>query len=112
MAYATIADLENRWRALSPDEAVVAAQLLEDAAVILTGSAGSNVDDSILSIVSCNMVRRAMTTSGDAFGLDGQTMPSAGWGTMLPAGDLWLSAQDRRMISGSALIGTAKMEIL
>lgn len=112
MAYATTADLENRWRALSPDEAVVASTLLDDAAIILDGMAGADVDASIKAIVSCNMVRRAMTTNGDAFGLDGQTSASYGWGSNLPAGDLWLSAQDRRMISGSALIGTAKMEVL
>lgn len=111
MAYATTADLESRWRPLSPEEAVVAASLLEDAATILDTVAAS-ADDAIMAIVSCNMVRRAMTTSGDAFGLDGQTAPSYGWGSSLPAGDLWLSAQDRRMLRGSARIGTAKMEVL
>ena len=85
MAYATVGELESRWRPLAASEAERASVLLEDAAVILSeyGGAGSDV----LRIVSCNMVRRAMTTNGDAFGLDGQTFPSDGWASDLPSGE-------------------------
>lgn len=59
MAYATVNDLERRWRLLSPSERERAEVLLEDASAIIY-SYDPKADEQILSIVCCNMVRRAM----------------------------------------------------
>lgn len=107
MAYATVKDLESRWRPLTPSEYDRANVLLEDAAAILGRYDYGN--DDLLRIVSCNMVRRAMTTDGDAFGLDGQTFPSEGWASDLSSGDLYITAQERRSLSRNARIGSVEM---
>lgn len=103
MAYATVQDLEMRWRALAPSEKERAAVLLDDAAVLLADYDAADFE--ALKIVSCNMVRRAMETSGDAFGIDGQVVPSMGWADSLPSGELYLKAQERRSLSGRGAIG-------
>lgn len=109
MAYATIGDLESRWRPLSPAEAQRVGVLLDDAAVLLSGY--SDADPDLLRIVSCNMVRRAMTTSGDAFGIDGQTVDSDLWAPDLPTGELKLLAKDIAYLR-SPRIGSVPMQVL
>lgn len=109
MAYATVEQLTARWRPLSPEEAKTAELLLGDAAAILNANGYKDSDAELLSIVSCNMVRRAMTTDGDAFGVDGQIAQSMTWAPTLPAGALWLSRQEKAMLrKGGARIGTAQ----
>lgn len=113
MAYAEVSQLVDRWRPLSPEEQRTAELLLEDAAAILDANGYGESDGQLLSIASCNMVRRAMTTDGDAFGVDGQIAPSMGWASSLPAGALWLSRQEKAMLrTGGARIGTAPMAYL
>lgn len=112
MAYAKADALARRWRALTPEEYDTATILLEDAQVMLDSAGYANAEEDILAIVSCNMVRRAMTTSGDAFGIDGQTAPSMGWGSSLPADGMYLTGQERNMLRGGARIGSVQMEYL
>lgn len=107
MAYATVNDLESRWRDLTPSESERAETLLDDAAVILERYEGGNLG--LLKIVSCNMVKRAMETNGDAFGLDGQTTPSYGWGDSLPVGELKPTRSELSMLRGGGKIGTVEM---
>lgn len=109
MAYATTAQLAARWRDLSPKETTIAAQLLDDAAVIIDASAeAANVPSEVLSIVSCNMVRRAMLANGDSFALGsqndnaGQGAEGYAWTPYEAAGSvseaLWLSYSDRKLL--------------
>ena len=60
MAYATVSDLEARWRALNEDEQARAEVLLEDAATYLDALVSIDPDDEeqqkVLSRVSCSMV--------------------------------------------------------
>lgn len=73
MAFATHTDLEARWRTISPAEQTRADQLLADAAwwlsiwfkpyADLVALAATNTELAEgLKILSCSMVRRAMTT--------------------------------------------------
>ena len=110
MAYATVQDLENRWRLLTPDEKVVAAQLLEDAAVILDTYTHGNADDAILSIVSCNMVRRALDPDAFALGQDG--VVGGAWQPSTPAGSLEPDWKELKMLRSGSKVGFSKMECL
>lgn len=75
MQYATVEELEGRWRPLSGDEADRAEVLLADAATrinIAFRENGKEIDQSdetlaaVLSMVSCEMVKRVMASSVDA----------------------------------------------
>lgn len=109
MAYATVEDLEMRWRMLAPSERTRAAVLLDDAAVLLDGY--DEAEFEVLRIVSCNMVRRAMETDGDAFGVDGQLAQSDMWAPDLPTGELKLLQRDVRMLR-KPRIGSVEMELM
>lgn len=107
MAYATTAQLAARWRDLSPKETTIAAQLLDDAATIIDAVADTSlVSEDVLSIVSCNMVRRAMIANGDSFALgstrDTIDETSTAWTPYEAAGSiadaLWLSYSDKKML--------------
>lgn len=110
MAYATISDLESRWRPLSPSEAERAATLMDDASALLEPYRES-ASIELLRIVSCNMVRRAMETQGDAFGIDGQISQSDLWAPDLPTGELKLLTRDLRVLR-KPRIGSVKMGVL
>lgn len=102
MAYATVKDLEKRWRALTPEESDRAETLLEDASAIIGQYQRCDSDPDIFRIVACNMVRRAMEVTGDAFGIDGQVVPSIGWGSSLPSGALEPYKSEVKMLKGGA----------
>lgn len=94
-AYASVQDLESRWRPLTPSEQTVASQLLDDASAMLSRMGGT-ADADILSIVACSMVRRAMSVSGDAFAIDAPV--SGPFATDAPVGDMYVTAQERRLM--------------
>lgn len=102
-AFATHADLAARWRALSPEEEDIADVLLEDAAAIILDSADTSaVSADILKIVSCDMVRRAMSANGDSFAL-GSTADAMAWTPNEAAGgmvgNLWLTYDNRKLLN-------------
>lgn len=66
MAYATVSELEARWRTLSPLERQRAQVMLDDAAALIDDEPRATDNEAILRMVSCDMVRRAMA---DDFGL-------------------------------------------
>lgn len=110
MAYATTEQLESRWRLLTPDEKAIAETLLEDAAVILD-TYTTNADPAILSIVSCNMVKRAMAP--DAFGFNQPTVDGGTWDPYTPAsGELMPDWKELKMLRSGSKVGFAKMECL
>lgn len=108
MAFATVEDLEARWRTLDPDEGERAATLLDDASAMLAALVG-NVDESddqqatLLRMVTCSMVMRSMMASeSDAYGVSqmdfgmGPFSQAAHFAN--PNGDLYLTAQEKRLL--------------
>lgn len=101
MAFATVKDLESRWRILSEDEKPIAKTLLDDAEVFIRSV--SDVDalgddaDAILKLVSCRLVRRAMSRNGDAYNVNnGEIDPM--WTPTTAVGDWWLRADEKKML--------------
>lgn len=105
-AFATVKDLESRWRVMDASEKRRATVLLEDAAALIMAN-GVKVDEedeaqmSNLVRVSCAMVMRAMGQG------DGEQQHA--WGGNLvanPCGDLYLSKQDKKSLGiGVARVG-------
>lgn len=113
-AFASIQDLESRWRIMDSREKAQAAVLLQDAAaIILSALTRANVEiDSENDVqranlvrVSCSMVQRAMAQG------DGEQQHA--WGGNLvvnPSGDLYLSKADKRSLGiGGMRIGMASL---
>lgn len=105
MAYATVDDLEARWRTLTDTEKTRAGKLLDDAAVLIDGECAPPVpltdsDKAAREMVSCSMVKRAMS-AGDA-SVDSQTAQAGPFSNTVkfsnPTGDLYLTKQERRTI--------------
>lgn len=107
MAYATVEDLEARWRDLGEDEEARAETLLEDAGAMLAALVDVDETDAsqlaLLKIVSCSMVMRSMMASeSDAYGVSqldyGMGPFSQGVHFSNPNGDMYLTAQERRLL--------------
>lgn len=113
MAYATVDDLEARWRTLSDTEKTRAGVLLGDAQVRLDAEcspAEPPTESELASrkIVSCEMVKRAMMASGEGGGADisgvSSLMDVAGPFTQQrsyrnPMGELYITKADRKLLS-------------
>lgn len=105
MAYATLEDLEARRGVLDPDDREKAAALLDDAAVILDGLVtidGSEEQETLLMIVSCNMVSRALSTTTDAYGVSSLSTTAGVYSESLqyanPSGDMYLTKLEKRLL--------------
>lgn len=105
MAYATLEDLEARRGVLDPDDREKAAALLDDAAVILDGLVtmdGSEEQETLLMIVSCNMVSRALSATPDAFGVSSLSTTAGVYSESLqyanPSGDMYLTKLEKRLL--------------
>lgn len=118
MAYATVADLERRWHALTPEEQSVAEVLLEDAALLIDAQASIDMNDrrklKAAQYVSLNMVQRALATRADnSFGLSQQSIEAdiyrQSFSYANPSGDLYFTGMDKRLlgISSSYMLGLA-----
>lgn len=110
MAYATVTDLEERWRWLTDEERKHADVLLQDAAAMLEPYA--NASEDMLKIVSINMVKRALEAQGDAFGFNQEAGDSASvWASSFPAGVITPpTRQEVVLLRGYApRVGTAVM---
>lgn len=110
-AFATVADLEARWRALDSAESARAVVLLADAAAIIRAAmrrsgvqvdAADGVQAANLVRVSCAMVQRAMAQG------DGEQRHAWGGNLVLnPSGDLYLAKADRLSLGlGGCRVGT------
>lgn len=102
MAYATVSDLEARWRTLTSDEQAVALTLLDDAAVMIDSMGTPSSSDAAL-IVSCDMVRRSMSMSqADTYGLSQASMTAGPyaqqWTYSNPTGEMYLTRTERKML--------------
>lgn len=103
MAYANVQDLQNRWRTLEPDELVTARTLLDDAATIIDTVASVDPEDELQAaaalIVSCNMVRRAMSAgASDSYGVSQMDWTMGPFGRTEhfsnPDGDMYLTSKE------------------
>ena len=117
MAFATVDDLRDRWSGVAGQgfDEDVASVLLDDAAVMLSSLVKVDPSDAnqaeALKIVSCNMVKRAMTTmSSDAYGVTQQSISAdiytQSWTYANSQGDLYLTRAEKRMLNiGVGYIG-------
>ncbi len=118
MAFATVADLEARWRSLTEAEEAQASVLLDDAAAYLQALVEVDPDDEVqaanLKMVSCNMVKRAMSSSAsDAFGVTNATATMGPFSQQVayanPSGDMYVSKSERAILGiGTATIGSIR----
>lgn len=106
-AFATVSDLESRWRTLDTDEQEKAGTLLDDAAAMLAAFVTVDTSDTaqaeLLKIVSCNMVIRSMSASEtDAYGASQMSMTAGPYTRSYtfgnPSGDLYLTKLEKRML--------------
>ena len=121
MAYATVSDIESRWRALSQDEQSRASVLIDDASAMLTALVNVDSDDQeqayLLKQVCCSMVIRAMSaTEADSFGASQMSMTagpySQSWSYSNPTGDMYLTKLEKRLLGiTSGYIGTIEPRI-
>lgn len=110
MVYATVEELEARWRALGDSERKRAERLLEDASTVMAAAMrDSGLDPSSgvptpeeLSLVCCAVARRSMLAPPD---LPALTQYSQGAGPLTesmtyanPTGDLYLTKSERRLL--------------
>lgn len=121
MAYATVDDLEARYRVLTEDEAERAAVLLNDAAAMLDALVRVDPSDSeqaeLLKIVSCNMVMRSLLASDNgALGVTQQSMSAdiytQSWTFSNPSGDMYLTKNEKRLLGiATGYIGSIQARI-
>jgi len=119
-AFATPADVEARWRPLTPAETNVAETLLDDASSMVRGRwpdvdsriAAGDLTGSTLIRVVANMVKRAMIVAGSE-GVESQTRNAGPFGVTQkftnPNGNLFFTAEDVRALEAngtrSSLVG-------
>lgn len=113
--FATVADLEARWRALTPSEVPIASKRLMDASTKILAEypeANRVVDDhdlmirkNTLEMIVCDMVKRAMTPPPEIGGVPMDEI-QAGAGPfsfrgrpLNPMGDLYLTKAERRTLA-------------
>lgn len=106
-AFASVGDLEARWRGLTADEQARATVLLEDASSLVRDSCHRwrQADASTLRRVVCAMVKRAMNSPLEGGEGVSSLMQMAGPFSQQatfsnPAGDLYLSKAERQAIDG------------
>lgn len=118
MAFATVADLEARWRDLTTDEEAQAAVLLDDATAYLQALVEVDTEDETqaanLKMVCCNMVKRAMTSAAsDAFGVTDATATMGPFTQRVayanPSGDMYVLKSERILLGiGAATFGSIR----
>ena len=117
-AYATLEDLQNRWRQLSADEQQRATTLLSDAAVKIAlackqSGVAIDVADSLqseaLKAINCEMVKRAMLSPIDMPPVSSFAQTAGSYSEsqtyVNPTGDLYMTLGEKKMLG----IGTQKM---
>ena len=114
MAYATVADVQERMlREMSDSEQTVCTALLDDAAVMIDRY-NSNAAENVRKVVTCRMVVRAMgdgSMSGVPIGASQGSMSALGYSQSWTmgsgsTGELYLSKADKQMLGGGSKIGS------
>lgn len=107
--FATTSDLVDRWRDLSVDEISTATALIGDATAKITTlctRSGIDIADKSLTAnlkaVTCSMVKRAMSTSKDMFGVTQQSQGAGVYSGSVtfsnPMGDLYLTKEEKNLL--------------
>ena len=112
-AYATVEEIENRFRTLDEDEKERCEALLEDAAEIIDAFSGQDVPESTKALVSRNMVIRTLG-SGDInvpIGATQATQTGLGYTSSVTfgsgqSGELYLSKTDKKLLHIGNHIGS------
>lgn len=113
MAYATVADVQDRMlREMTQDEQALCATLLNDAAVLID-SYNINASNDSKNIVSCRMVIRAMgEADGVPMGATQGSMSAMGYsqswtmGSGASVGELYISKGDKKYLGVGDNIGS------
>jgi hypothetical protein len=114
-AFASVSDLTARWRPLTSDELTRAETLLDDAASLIRvevpdvdarlADLEAPLDPNLPVMVSCSMVRRAMTAP-DMTGITSQSETVGSFTQQIawanPSGDLYLTKKERALLGGAA----------
>lgn len=108
--YATVEQLESRWRSLSSSEKDTAEVLLGDASALLrsfcrsldSDIADGSVEPVVVEAIVCAMVRRSMNVSDDGFGVS-SFQESAGPFSMSrsfasPTGDMYVTTSEKQRL--------------
>lgn len=117
-AYATLEDLQSRWRSLSADEQQRATTLLSDAAVKIALAckqsgvaidAADELQSEALKSINCEMVKRAMMSPIDMPPMSSFAQTAGSYSEsqtyVNPTGDLYMTLGEKKMLG----IGTQKM---
>lgn len=117
-AYATLEDLQSRWRLLSADEQQRATTLLSDAAVKIALAckqsgvaidAADELQSEALKSINCEMVKRAMLSPIDMPPVSSFAQTAGSYSEsqtyVNPTGDLYMTLGEKKMMG----IGTQKM---
>ena len=110
-SFATITDLQSRWRALSDIEKTRAETLLMDASVIIAtmcAQSGIEIDATdelqalTISSITCEMVKRAMLSPVDQAPLKQFSQTAGSYsesGTYVnPTGDLYMTSDEKKRL--------------
>ncbi|MDN6659715.1 MAG: phage Gp19/Gp15/Gp42 family protein [Acidipropionibacterium jensenii] len=101
--FATVSDLEARWRTLTADEKARAQVLIDDASDKITTTCTGWVDasEATLRRITCAMVKRAMATPAGADGADVSSLQQGAGPYQAtvqfsnPSGDLYLTKAEK-----------------
>lgn len=104
-AFASLDDVEARWRPLTDPERLVADTLLDDASAIIRArfpGVEGQVDDDILAAVTAGMVKRALIAPLDGVSQESETTGPYSHSTSFanPMRNVFLTAADEMMIVG------------
>lgn len=101
--FATVADLEARWKPLTPGEQATALVLLEDASqlIIDTCPRASEASENTLKRVACAVVKRGMSSPA-ILGAESVQQGAGGYQATVnfanPSGDLYLSKSEKQAL--------------
>lgn len=118
--YATVEDLEERWRTLSPAEQGTAKTKLNDASVLVAVEgrrSGVEIDASdelaneTAKAVVCEMVKRAMVAPADQVPMQSNNVTVGPFSEQFtyanPTGDLYMTSSEKRRLGfGRSRVGT------
>jgi len=111
-AYATVDDVAAGFRTLDDEEKSICEALLEEAAIIIDAY-NNEADEDIKKLVSCRMVRRAISEFGSGsvpIGSSQGSMSALGysqsWTSAGTTGELYLSKLEKKLLGAGNLIGS------
>jgi hypothetical protein len=102
-AFATVEELEARWRPLSTSERERAGVLLQDGSQIILGLAGGEPKNLFLAkVVLCSMVKRAMLSPADQAPISNFQQGAGPYQLtqtyVNPTGDLYLTSNEKKLL--------------